>query len=89
MLICVQSFSYLVNKLEIRWLYLSPIKNLVKCGLKKGTVKSARGNCLHLFFNDAKLHSNHGGVFTRYIAECHKNRNYLGKLGHDYMKTIN
>ena len=58
--------------------------HLVKCGLKKGAVKSNRGNRLHLFFNQAELHSNHREVFTRYIEECHKNIDYLGKLRHDY-----
>ena len=58
--------------------------HLLKCGLKKGAVKSSRGNRLHLFFNQAELHSNNREVFIQYISECPKNLDCLDKLRHDY-----
>ena len=58
--------------------------HLVKCGLKTGAVKSVRGNRLHLFFNQAELHSNHMDVFMEYIQQCPKSIDYLEKLKHDY-----
>ena len=54
--------------------------------MKKGAVKSVRGNRLHLFFHQSELHANHREVFRKYIeSKCPKNIEYLGKLRHDYM----
>ena len=50
----------------------------------KGAVKSVRGNRLHLFFNQAELHSNQRDMFVEYIQQCPKSIDYLGKLKHDY-----
>ena len=57
--------------------------HLIKSGLKKGLVKSIRGNRLHLFFQQA--HTNNRDVFTKYLkTNCPKNIDFLHKLQHEY-----
>lgn len=62
--------------------------HLVECGLKKGIIKSIRGNRLHLFFQQSEIHSNYFDIFIKYLTtNCPKKIEYLDKLIHDYQLT--
>ena len=52
--------------------------HLTNCGMKTSAVQSTRGNRLHIFFNQAELHSNNCDIFYRYVtSHCPKNIDYL------------
>ena len=62
---------------------------LAECGLKKGIIKSNRGNRLHLSFNQSEVHADNRDIFLKYISsKCHKNIDYLQRLKHDYTTTM-
>ena len=63
--------------------------NLVKNGLPKGLLKNARGNRLHLFFQQAEVHANHHETLMDYVKnKCAKKLDNTVKLVTDYSRPL-
>ena len=63
--------------------------HLVKNGLPKGLLKNARGNRLHLFFQQAEVHANHHESLMDYVKnKCAKGLDNTVKLVTDYSRPL-